>query len=57
MSGRYSIMGVSQHLAAPTYPKINKYNRMKARERSEVREASETRTSWGEEEEGVMTSP
>ena len=34
MSGRYSIMGVSQHLAAPTYPKINEYNRMEARERS-----------------------
>jgi hypothetical protein len=34
MSGRYSTMGVSQHLAAPTYPKINEYNGMEARERS-----------------------
>ncbi len=34
MSGRYSAMGVSQHLAAPTIPKINEYNEMEARERS-----------------------
>ena len=34
MSGRYLAMGVSQHLAAPTYPKINEYNGMEARERS-----------------------
>jgi hypothetical protein len=40
-------MGVSQHLAAPTYPKINEYNGMEARERSGEREASEIRTSWG----------
>ena len=47
MSGRYSTMDMSQHLAAPTYPKINEYNRMEARKRSEVREVSETRTRWG----------
>ncbi len=33
MSGRYSTMGVSQQLAAPTYPKINEYNKMRARKR------------------------
>ena len=47
MGGRYSAMGVSQHLAAPTYPKINEYNGMEARERSGEGEASEIRTRWG----------
>ena len=42
-SGRYSAMGVSQKLAAPTYPKINEYTKMKARESE--REASDTRTN------------
>ena len=39
MSGRYSAMGVSQQLAAPTYPKINEYNKMRARERVRERES------------------
>ena len=47
MSGHYLAMSLSQHLAAPTNPKINEYNEMEARERSGEREASETRTSWG----------
>ena len=54
MSGRYSIMGVSQHLAAPTYPKINEYNGMEARERSGVREVPEIRTSWGRGKSDVL---
>ena len=33
-------MSLSQHLAAPTYPKINEYNGMEARERSGERETS-----------------
>ena len=37
MSGRYSAMGVSQQLAAPTIPKINEYNEMEAWERSKER--------------------
>ena len=49
MSGNYLVMSLSQHLAAPTNPKINKYNDMKAREREVEREASETRTNWGKE--------
>ena len=47
MSGHYLAMSLSQHLAAPTNPKINEYNGMEARERSGEREASEIRTSWG----------
>ena len=43
-------MSLSQQLAAPTNPKINEYNEMKARERSEEREVFETRTSWGRRE-------
>jgi len=45
MSGRYSAMGVSQQLAAPTYPKVNEYNKMEARER--VRERPLTQELTG----------
>ena len=56
MSGRYLAMGVSQQLAAPTYPKINEYNKWE-QEKELEREASDTRTNWGEGEEGVVTPP
>ena len=45
MSGHYSTMGMSQQLAAPTYPKINEYDKMKARER--VRERPLTQELTG----------
>jgi hypothetical protein len=32
-------MGMSQQLAAPTYPKINEYDKMRARERVRERES------------------
>ena len=38
MSGHYLAMSLSQHLAAPTNPKINEYNGMEAREREKWRE-------------------
>ena len=34
MSSHYLPMSLSQHLAAPTIPKINEYNEMEAGERS-----------------------
>ena len=48
-------MGVSQQLAAPTYPKINEYNKMEARER--VRERPLTQELTGGGEVRVVTPP
>ena len=51
MSGRYSAMGVSQQLAAPTYPKINEYNEMEAREKWRERPLRREPTGGREEKE------
>ena len=37
MSGHKSAMSLGQQVAAPTNPKINEYNKMRARERIEER--------------------
>ena len=51
MSGHYLGMSLSQHLAAPTNPKINEYNEMRARERVREKPLSQEPAGGREEKE------